>query len=331
MAPRLKIRGIYATALTKFLLDSGYKIVEPSAEIQERFDLRQTRDTPEILIQDREDLQGVDIIGEAERISPLVRVLQGGLLDAILLQFGTGKDSAGELAGKAGEPDDLARAQLEFAGASKATLDKIRSSILPTLAKHHRLRIIHPKKLGRAEKELMRNPDRQGELEKEVFLEAVLSPLRKSGLARLEHIKPLGKPIRPREGVLLEADERKILIQRSFSQGRYDGLDLPIEAGDYCLTEVEEGAWYVKHTYYSAGGKLKGKYYNINTPVELYPYGARYVDLEVDVIQRGGEEPFMVDRDTLAVLAGGGRIGSCLEKMAVDVAEGLIKNGSSPN
>ena len=325
MVPRLKIRGIYSTALTKFLLDSGYGIVDPSAEIQERFGLQQTRRLPEILIQDREDLQGVHIFGEAEPLIPLVRLLQERLLDAVLLEFKSGEGSPEELTGELPESKDLARARLEFAGASKETLDDIRSSVIPTLTRHHRLRIIHPKKLERAEKELWRSPDRKGELEKEIFLEAILFPMRKSGRVRLEHIKPLGKPIRPREGVLLEADERKILIKRFFSQGRYDGLGLPIEEGDYSLTEVQEGAWYVKHTYYSAAGKPKGEYYNINTPVELYPHGARYVDLEVDVIRRGEEEPFLVDRDALAILAKAGRITVGLEKMAVDVAGKLIE------
>ena len=326
MEPRLKIRGIYTTALTKFLLDSGCGIVDPSAEIQERFGLPETRGLPQILIQDREDLQGIHIFGEAERISPLVRLLQDRLLDAVLLEFKTGEESPEELTGEPRGSKDLARARLELAGTSKETLDEMRSSVIPTLRRHHRLRIIHPKKLERAEKELWRNPDRKGELEKEIFLEAILFPMRKSGQVKLEHIKPLGKPIRPREGVLLEADERRILLKRFFSQGRYDGLDLPIEEGDYSLTEVQEGAWYVKHAYYSAAGKPKGEYYNINTPVELYPYGARYVDLEVDVIRRGEEEPFIVDRDALAVLAKAGRIGAGLEKMAVEAAEKLIKN-----
>jgi hypothetical protein len=326
MVPRIKIRGIYSTALTKFLLDSGYGIVDPSAEIQERFGMQQTRGVPQILIQDREDLQGIHIFGEAERVSPLVRLLQDRLLDAVLLEVKTGEEAPEDLAGEPQASKDLTRARLEFAGTSKETLDGMRSSVIPTLRRHHRLRIIHPKKLERAEKELWRNPDRRGGLEKEIFLEAILLPMKKSGPVRLEHIKPMGRPIRPREGVLLEADERRVLIKRFFSQGRYDGLGLPIEEGDYSLTEVQEGAWYVKHAYYSAAGKPKGEYYNINTPVEFYPYGARYVDLEVDVIRRVETEPVIVDRDALAILAKTGRIGAGLEKMALDVAEKLIKD-----
>jgi predicted RNA-binding protein associated with RNAse of E/G family len=49
------------------------------------------------------------------------------------------------------------------------------------------------------------------------------------------------------------------------------------------------------------------------------------VDLEVDVIRRGEEEPFIVDRDALAILAEAGRITVGLEKMAGDVAEKLIE------
>jgi len=130
---------------------------------------------------------------------------------------------------------------------------------------------------------------------------------------------------------LLEAKGNQILVKRSFSQGRYDGLDLPIEEGDYSLTEVQEGAWYVKHAYYSKGGRLKGEYYNINTPVELYPYGARYLDLEIDVVRRVGGKPSIVDREDLALLAKDGGIGAGLEKKALEVAEGLLeklkKNG----
>jgi len=325
MVPRLKIRGIYTTALTKFLLDSGYEIADPSAEIQERFGLRQTRGLPKILIQDREDLQGIHIFGEAEQVSLLVRLLQERFLDAVLLECKTGEESPEELTGEPREPKDLARARLEFAGASKQSLDEIRCSVMPTLTRHHRLRIIHPKKLERAEKELSESPGRKRELEKAIFLEAILFPMKKSGWVRLEHIKPLGKPIRPREGVLLEADEREVLIKRFFSQGRYDGLGLPIEEGDYSITKVQEGAWYVKHAYYSAAGKPKGEYYNINTPVELYPYGARYVDLEIDVIRRREGGPFLVDRDALAILTKAGRIGPGLEKKAMGVAEELIK------
>ena len=162
--------------------------------------------------------------------------------------------------------------------------------------------------------------------EAELFAEMILAPLRKAGVVRLEHVKASGKTIRPREGVLLESSGEKLNIKRSFSQGRYDGLDLPIESGDYALTEAREGAWQVKHSYYSKKGKLKGEYFNINTPVELYPFGARYVDLEIDVIRRAGEKPMISDREELAVLVRKGVIGKVLEEKALETAENLCES-----
>jgi hypothetical protein len=163
-------------------------------------------------------------------------------------------------------------------------------------------------------------------LEIKLFQEAILIPLQKYGHGALEHIRIAGKRIRPREGTIMEADSRCFVLKRTFSRGRYDGLDLPIEDEDYGITEVSEGAWYLKHTYYSKGGRLKGIYYNINTPIEFYPYGARYVDLEVDVVQRGGDAPFMVDRERLAILGREGFITPQLESHASSVADRLLRD-----
>jgi hypothetical protein len=230
------------------------------------------------------------------------------------------KDLADELK----EGQELCHAWLELGGASKDTLDQLRASVVPTLALHHRLRIIHPRALEKAERQLDERPEKKPDLGKTVFLEEVLLPLGKAGIVRLEHVKARGKPVRPREGILLEVAEGRILLKRSFSQGRYDGLSLPIEAGDYGLTEAREGAWYVKNAYFSKEGKMKGEYYNVNTPVELYPFGARYIDLEIDVVRRAGERPFIVDREKLELLAKEGKVNWRLEKKAVEVADHLI-------
>ena len=321
----VKIRGIYTTALTRLLLNSGYGIADPSPEIQQRFSLAPTHRLPEILIKDQEGHQGVEIIGEADGICRLLETVQSQLLDLALLRFEALAESEKDLVDELEGSKELAHARLEFGGVSKGSLDLIRSSVIPSLTRHHRLRIIHPKKLEKAEKQLGKQPQLRKELDRTVFQEAILIPLSKAGVVRLEHIKVSGKPVRPREGILLETKGNQILVKRSFSQGRYDGLDLPIEEGDYSLTEVQEGAWYVKHAYYSKEGRLKGEYYNINTPVELYPYGARYLDLEIDVIRRVGGKPLIVDREDLALLAKDGGIGAGLEKKALEVAEGLLE------
>ena len=81
----------------------------------------------------------------------------------------------------------------------------------------------------------------------------------------------------------------------------------------------------MKHSYYSKAGKLKGEYYNINTVVELYPYGARYVDLEIDLVRGTGAAPRIIDREELAVLVKEGLIGPQLARKAVEIAEELLR------
>jgi hypothetical protein len=324
MAHRVKVRGIYTTALTKLLLNSGYTIVDPSPGIRQRFSLPPTDEAPDVFIQDRENHQGIEISGESDQLSLLIRLLQETLLDSILLEF-AGKAEAPEETEEEAEVRDIARARFEFPGISKAYLDAIRSTIVPSLKNHHRLKILHEKKLSRFEEELLKNPGIKERLENDLFAGWILAPLQKAGLVRLEHIKASGKAIRPREGILVESQEEKLILKRSFSQGRYDGLNIPIEEGDYGLTEVREGAGYVKHAYFSKQGKLKGEYFSINTPVELYPFGARYIDLEIDVICRPGEKPVISDREELAVLVKKGAISTPLERKAVETAEDLVR------
>ena len=325
MAKAIKIRGIYTTAFTRLLLDSGYRIADPSPEIRQRFKLGPAPKAADSLLKDREDHQGIDLIGEADGISRLLKTIQETLIDAVLLSFEPLAKGEAELIDDLEASRELSHARLELGGASKEKLDGLRASVVPTLARHHRLRILHPRTLEKAENQLGKRPKSKSNLEKALFQEAILLPLSKADGVRLEHIKIKGKPVRPREGTLVEGKGNRIVIKRSFSQGRYDGLNLPIEGGDYGLTEVQEGAWHLKHTYFSKDGKLKGEYYNINTPVELYAYGARYIDLEIDVVRRAGGIPFIVDREDLALLVKEGKISRQLGKKAVEEAEQIMR------
>jgi hypothetical protein len=314
MSTSIKIRGIYATALTKLMLDFGYYIVNPSAKIRELFELDEAVAEYEILIQDRADFQGIDLTGPPEKMTQCLTFFQERLLDATLLEFVAFEEETG-----------LVRASMEFPGFSKQILDQARGAVTPTLEKHHRFRIFAGKAVEQAENTLMRHPERRNSLEDELFRDEILLPLEKAGLARVEHIRPSGRPMRPREGILASTDSRGFVFRRSFSKGRYDGLDLPIQEGDYGLTEIRDGAWHLKHSYYTKDHRLIGEYININSPVELYPYGARYLDLEVDVVCRAGEKPFLMDREKLALLSRGGCISSDLEKKALAVAEDLLR------
>lgn len=320
MPPRLKIRGIYSTALTKLALDAGFEIADPAARIRERFPLESAQQSYDILIQDKEDHQGVVLSGQADQLSQVLTQMQHMLLDTVIMDFRPTEDN-----------DPFAVARLELPGASKEKLDEIRDAVAPTLRNHHRLKVINPEMLESAESELAKNPENRAELERQLVKEAILLPLEKEGVVRVEHIRPSGKLMRPRQGAIQTMNGNRVVFRRSFSQGRYDGLDLVIRKGDYCLTEIREGGWYLKHSYFSKERLLIGEYYNINTPVELYPYGARYVDLEVDVVRRAGEQAFMIDREKLGLLTGKGCIGRELESKALLMAEQIMRSLNRDN
>ena len=314
MSPSIKIRGIYGTALTKLALDCGFQVVQPSERIKERFRPELPDHLPyDILVRDRDDRQGIEARGEADHVCELLIRLQELLLDAIIVSILPTDDS---------EP--VVVANMELPGGAKEKLDAIRSTVVPTLRNHHRLKIIDTDLLDSAEAEFSRRPEDRSALEDMLFRKAILGPLIEGGLVRLEHIRPSGRPMRPRLGVLQSAGPKRVVFRREFSKGRYDGLDLPIRKGDYCLTEIRDGEWYVKHSYFSKQHLGIGDYYNINTPTELYPYGARYVDLEVDVIQRAAENAFEIDREKFEVLVRKGCIGKDLENKVFEISQQLL-------
>lgn len=315
MRPRLKIRGIYSTALTKIALDSGFELADPSPKMRERFPLNFSEGAYDIAIQDRDDLQGIELRGHGDKLTDFLNTLRAVLIDTVMVGFHPTDDK---------EP--LMVASVELPGASREKLDEIRAGVVPTLKNHHRLKIIDAGLLESAEEAFAKDPSRKAELEKKLIKDAVLLPLEKQGMIRLEHVRTSGKPMRPREGAIQAISDHRIVFKRSFSKGRYDGLDLIIRKGDYGLTEIKEGGWYIKHSYFSREHLLIGEYYNINTPVELYPYGARYVDLEVDVIRRPGEEAFVIDREKLLLLSEKGCIGKDLETKVLTIAEQIRRN-----
>jgi len=101
-------------------------------------------------------------------------------------------------------------------------------------------------------------------------------------------VKLDGRVISLSEGELLQIDpgEKRLILQRKRFKGRgkYDGLNIHKEAGDYAITQVKQGDWFYVHNYFRRDGQLIGTYYNINTLVEFYPDRLRYVDLEIDVV-----------------------------------------------
>ena len=81
---KARVRGIYSTALTKLLLDRGFRVVQPSLIMEERFGIEEDREPPDIDISDRADRQGVKALGKADAIEKFISILKEFLDDAIL-------------------------------------------------------------------------------------------------------------------------------------------------------------------------------------------------------------------------------------------------------
>ena len=78
-------------------------------------------------------------------------------------------------------------------------------------------------------------------------------------------------------------------IKELIPKGNYDSTDIPIEEGDYAVKKFLEGNWFYITEYYDKEGKLKLKYININTPIEVAKNKVAYNDLEVDIIYIDGK------------------------------------------
>jgi hypothetical protein len=312
---KVKIRGIYSTGLTKLLLDSRCSIVYPSREVLSRFGIKDSESpTIDVSILDRSDRQGVILEGDPERTGEVMETLRNGLFD-VVSRWVTPPENK-----------DRAIYDVEFPFLSKASLDRIRGEVVPTMEGHHRFRTIASDYVDLVEREVEKYPFKMGKMGEAVKKRLILDPLEVGKGLEIEHVKPEGKVIQLRGGEItsLSDDKKEVHIRRALKGGRYDGLELPIEKGDYAITRVREGDWVVKHSYYSMEGVLRGEYWNINTPVEFYPGKIRYVDLHVDVVMKGGGEPEIIDREQLEGLVKRGYIKGELALKALQVAEDLI-------
>ncbi|MDK2984148.1 MAG: putative ribonuclease [Thermococcaceae archaeon] len=432
----VRVRGIYSTALTKLLLDEGFKISQPSQKIAERLGIEKVYDEFDVDIQDKKDSHGVVLVGEkveevkrvfeekfldvffrkmpyqlygiykgivikkderyvyvdignaigtllieefpdaVEGDEVLVQVKKNNLLPhlsvlltipgdyAVLIPKPVGTQRHVKISRKIRDQSERERLRIlglsvdlgewgvlwrtaaaykdwnllrdeliklskiaeklkeaekysapaqivegrdiyevEFGGATKAKLDDIRNTVIPTIEGHHKFKAYDPEfgfavEIG--EGILSKIPSQRKKVS-EGFLEAVVN---NKG---------------PKQGWLFK-------VRRNLKPGKfYDGLDLPIEAGDYAITEIEEGKWWFKHSYYDRDGNLKGEYYNICTPVEIYPDKARYVDLEVDIVKWPDGKKEIIDKEELKRHYEDGVISEKLYKAIVRLTQELFE------
>lgn len=285
----LKIRGIYATALTRFFLDQGFKVTLASEAVTERFggsggfDVFQA---PGAEILDLESKQGIVVLGDQESLDIVASQVVENFLDAVTRR----------------RAEDFL--EIEFPLVSKSRLDEIRNAVVPTLFHHHRLKIIASDQIDDLENNsLALRPEKRETLSSAAEKEWIWDSYERLKEIAIEHVKPDGRVFHLSEGRILESDfeEKRLVLKRVKFRGRstYDGLGVPKQEGDYAISEIHEGDWCYRHTYFRAQGDKIGTYYNINTPVEFYPDRIRYVDLEIDVVQFPGGRVEVMDVEEL--------------------------------
>jgi predicted RNA-binding protein associated with RNAse of E/G family len=114
--------------------------------------------------------------------------------------------------------------------------------------------------------------------------------------------------------------------RRMRSDGVYDGLGVRKEAGDVAVSRAGFSEYYIETKYYSGDGALRGTYYNVNTPVEVYPSSIRYIDLEVDVVVWTDGRAEIVDLEDLEAAASRETVTGFLADKALWVAESVLDN-----
>lgn len=310
----LKIRGIYATALTRFFLDRGMAVSSPSevtaGRLQESEGLS-SRDSGRLQINDLPDNQGVLVEGPPEELRLVIRHLQDAFVDVIC------------------RPALDQAVVVEFPCLAKSALDELRNTVVPTVSNHHRLRLIASDYVDLMEKkELVVHPEKREAVGRELEDALVWNTYRHGVKVKIEHVKLDGRILLLSEGEIIGVDphRREVTLRRGEFRGRttYDGLAIAKEQGDYAVSAVRGGEWFYGHTYYRRHGELIGKYWNVNTWVEFYPDRIRYVDLEVDVVAWPDGRAAITDADELNERCQKGHITPRLRDVAMSTASQLL-------
>ena len=80
---RVRVRGIYTTALTRLLLDAGHEVVDASPPIRRRFDASLSNAAPDVRVSTTADRQGVGASGDPAAVADVRDLLTGVGLDAL--------------------------------------------------------------------------------------------------------------------------------------------------------------------------------------------------------------------------------------------------------
>lgn len=316
MARNVKIRGIYTTALTRFFIDNGMTIVSPSQAIASRFkdSVKMAPQKPsDVAIKDLEDGHGIMIQGESDHVEIIAGMIRENFTDAIFRME------------THAETDYIT---VEFPYLAKSRLDEFRNCVVPTVFNHHRLRLIDSRYVDLMEtKELANHPEKREHVSKSLEKRLIWDTYKKSKEIAIDHVKLNGKVIALSEGEIIDYNHKakRLILKRIKFTGRhrYDGLNLPKQEGDYAVTDITEGNFFYRHSYFRHDGRLIGEYFNINTPVEFYPDKIRYVDLEIDVVRWPDGKVEIIDEDDLHRYSASCHLSNELLETAIETARNI--------
>ena len=82
-ARRVRVRGIYATALTRRLLDAGHEVVQASPPIRRRFDADLSTADHDAAVETTDDRQGVGVAGDPAAVDDVRALLADTAIDAL--------------------------------------------------------------------------------------------------------------------------------------------------------------------------------------------------------------------------------------------------------
>ncbi len=219
---------------------------------------------------------------------------------------------------------------VEFPSLSKAKLDALRATVSPTLEGHHFYKSCGGNvslALEMAEK-LLEKGRSKSEV-KELLKMQVHPELPEVGsTVDVEHVKLNGRVLRLGQAIIEVINSKELRYSRTIrTDGFYDGLDVAKEAGDRAISETKLGEWYIITNYFSKDKLWKGAYININTPVEIYPFEVRYIDLEVDVCIRPDGETKVLDMEKLEKASEKGMVSEALFEKVKDVVAAVTEKG----
>jgi len=317
--PRVRVRGIYATALTAILAERGFVIVEPTPVICSRLGLPQQGGPEEVAIWDRRDRQGVVVEGLRGGVEAVLAAIREAVPFALALPQAA-RQGEGALARALGRLQ--ARYLLEFPLPAKEELDRVRARFAPTVPGHHYFKVMDAARVDQLESEA--TPEGLDSLRQALLEELVWPFFRPGATVRVRHAKA-GEGGFEFQGTVraLEPGRLLVLERRFRGGGTYDGLGQPKAEGDMGLVELWDGRWFSRRVYLRRDGSLIGEIYNVNTPPELYQGTVRYLDLEVDVVRFPDGRVEVQDEDVLRAKQERGLLPSALAERATSCAQEL--------